>query len=225
MKLFSRIKLTNKNIVNSVRCFSSAPPHGGNLVDLMVTSAEQTDLIKSADFTIELNERQSCDTQLLMCGGFSPLHGFMNEKTYNHVLENMRLPDSNLLFGLPVVLDTTLPESAFKPGQNILLKYDECNMAVLTLDDVYTPNKAKETKLAYGTSELEHPGVRMVAIERGPRYISGKLQGLEFPKRIYPTRTPKELREILPSKDGKDVVAFQCRNPIHRAHYELFTVL
>lgn len=213
------------NLRNQVlRSFStSAPPHGGKLIDLMVSEGEKQDLIKSADLTLELSERQSCDTQLILNGGFSPLEGFMNQKTYDHVVDNMRLPESNLLFGLPVVLDTFLPENKFKPGQKVLLKYDSTDMALLTLDDVFTPDKAKETKMCYGTSELEHPGVRMVAMERGPRYISGKLQGLNYPKRIYPTKAPAELREILPSKDGKDVVAFQCRNPIHRAHYELFT--
>lgn len=224
--MINRLRLAKglkTNLSVAVRSFSSAPPHGGKLVELLVDQKEKQDLIESADITIDLNERQSCDTELLMNGGFSPLNGFMNEKTYSHVVENMRLPDSNLLFGLPVVLDTTLAENKFKPGQKILLKYDKTDMALLTLDDVFTPNKAVETKHCYGTSELEHPGVRMVAMERGPRYISGALKGLNFPKRIYPTRTPAELRKILPSKDGKDVVAFQCRNPIHRAHYELFT--
>merc|ERR1719310_1748790 len=68
---------------------------------------------------------------------------------------------------------------------------------------------------------LEHPGVRMVAMERGKYYIGGPLQGLDTPTRDFPCATPEEVREMLP--DDADVVAFQCRNPVHRAHYELFT--
>ena len=63
----------------------------------------------------------------------------------------------------------------------------------------------------------------MVAMERGHTYLGGKLTGLNLPERVFPCKTPAEVREMLPSKDGKDVVAFQCRNPVHRAHYELFT--
>merc|ERR1719343_1276482 len=73
----------------------------------------------------------------------------------------------------------------------------------------------------YGTATLEHPGVRMVAMERGKYYIGGSLQGLGVPTREFPCATPAEVREMLPDKG--DVVAFQCRNPVHRAHYELFT--
>jgi len=104
-----------------------------------------------------------------------------------------------------------------------LLKYKGDDIAVLDVDECYTPDKPLETLKCYGTSALEHPGVRMVAMERGPHYLSGKLQGLNLPKRPFPCQTPAEVREMLPSKDGKDVVAFQCRNPVHRAHYELFT--
>jgi len=108
-------------------------------------------------------------------------------------------------------------------GKKVLLKYLGEDIALLEVDETFTPDKVKETKKCYGTSELEHPGVRMVAMERGSTYVSGKLTGLNLPKRIFPCMTPAELREMLPSKDGKDVVAFQCRNPVHRAHYELFT--
>merc|ERR1711924_590692 len=72
----------------------------------------------------------------------------------------------------------------------------------------------------YGTSSLEHPGVQMIAMERGQYYLGGKITGLDIPKRIFPCATPRETCASLP--EGKDVVAFQCRNPLHRVHVELF---
>merc|ERR1711906_5546 len=73
----------------------------------------------------------------------------------------------------------------------------------------------------YGTSAIEHPGALMVATERGKYYMGGKITGLSVPPRPFPCPDPAAVRAMLP--EGKDVVAFQCRNPIHRAHYELFT--
>jgi len=143
----------------------------------------------------------------------------MNESTYNNVVEKMKLPDTNLLFGLPVVLDTN--DSRFVLGKNVLLRYNKQDIGVISIDSRFTPNKPKETKLCYGTSSLEHPGVVMVAMERAHTYIGGKVVGFELPKRVFPCKTAAEVRKELPK--NTDVVVFQCRNPIHRAHYELFT--
>ena len=92
---------------------------------------------------------------------------------------------------------------------------------MLAVSSKYKPNKAKEAKLCYGTSSLEHPGVSMIAQERGKYYLGGQLFGLKLPTRAFPCATPAAVRSRLPR--GADVVAFQCRNPVHRAHYELFT--
>mmetsp|Transcript_32072 Transcript_32072/g.38852 ORF Transcript_32072/g.38852 Transcript_32072/m.38852 type:complete len:453 (+) Transcript_32072:20-1378(+) len=195
-------------------------PHGGAVVDRMVTDAKQKeDLIAACGgVTLELSDRNACDVELLTVGGFSPLDGFMNEETYNYCVDNMRLPNG-LLFGLPVVLDTT--DEALVPGVKVLLTYKGQNLAVMDIDSKFVPNKPKEAKLCYGTSSLEHPGVQMISMERGKYYIGGKIQGLELPTRVFPCKTPTELRAELPT--DVDVVAFQCRNPVHRAHYELFT--
>merc|ERR1711920_471258 len=99
--------------------------------------------------------------------------------------------------------------------------YKGTDMAVMTVTSKYKPDKPKECLECYGTASIEHPGVRMVAMERGSHYIGGSLEGLDVPVRDFPCKTPAETRESLP--DGADVVAFQCRNPVHRAHYELFT--
>jgi sulfate adenylyltransferase len=195
-----------------------APHGGGPLVDLRVPASAAASLISSANHKVELNERQACDVELLTVGGFTPLDGFLNEDAYTSVVENMRLPNGTP-FGLPVVMDTF--DDSIKPGQKLLLTYKGQNIAVMDVESRYKPNKVKEVKACYGSSSLEHPAVTMVAWERGPYYLGGKITGLDLPKRVFPCATPAEVRALLPAKT--DVVAFQCRNPIHRAHYELFT--
>jgi sulfate adenylyltransferase len=103
----------------------------------------------------------------------------------------------------------------------VLLTYKGEQLGVLSISSVFKPNKAKEAKLCYGTSSLEHPGVSMIAQERGALYLGGRLSSFRLPSRAFPCATPQAVRSRLPV--GEDVVAFQCRNPVHRAHYELFT--
>lgn len=194
-------------------------PHGGELVDLMCkTDAEKEAAIAKATVELQASDRQLCDVELIMNGGFSPLTAFMNEETYKSVVESMALPDGTV-FGLPVVFDTD--DENLQPGTTILLKQGDLPIATVALTDKYTPNKAVECKQCYGTSEIEHPGALMVATERGRYYMGGTVTGLNAPVREFPCKTPQEVRAGLP--DNTDVVAFQCRNPVHRAHYELFT--
>ncbi|EOD11740.1 putative ATP-sulfurylase [Emiliania huxleyi CCMP1516] len=205
-----------RGVASGVTMAAKQTPHGGTLVDLF--SSDAAAAAASADIKVELTDRQSCDVELLCNGGFSPLTGFMNEAEYNSVVEDMKLP-SGLIFGLPVVMDTG--DANVKVGSKLLLTYQGTDMAVMTVESLFTPDKPKECLNCYGTASIEHPGVRMVAMERGSTYVGGPLQGLGVPTRDFPCATPKEVRETLP--DGADVVAFQCRNPVHRAHYELFT--
>lgn len=129
------------------------------------------------------------------------------------------MQSSNLLFGLPIVLDTN--DESLLVGQRVQLRYQGTTLGVLTVESKFKPNKPKEALACYGTSSIEHPGVSMIASERGRYYIGGSLSGLALPKRPFPCATPAEVRSRLPR--DTDVVAFQCRNPVHRAHYELFT--
>jgi len=194
-------------------------PHGGTLVDLMSSSdTDKEAAIAKATVELQASDRQLCDVELIMNGGFSPLTGFMDEATYNKVVEDMELPDGTI-FGLPVVYDTD--DEDLQPGTTILLKQGDLAIATVELTDKYLPNKPLECLKCYGTSEIEHPGALMVATERGKYYMGGKVTGLNLPVRDFPCKTPQEVRAGLP--DDKDVVAFQCRNPVHRAHYELFT--
>jgi len=193
-------------------------PHGGTLIDLFAAEADKADLAASADVTIDITERQSCDVQLLCNGGLSPLTGFLNEEAYNGVVETMKLPSGDIL-GLPIVMDTD--DASIAVGQKLLLQFDGTPMAVMTVESKWSPDKALECVKCYGVGTIEHPGVRMVAMERGKYYIGGPITGLGVPTREFPCATPAEVREMLPG--DVDVVAFQCRNPVHRAHYELFT--
>ena len=194
---------------------SKQEPHGGKLVNLFTADVDSE--VKSCTVELQMTERQSCDVELLCNGGFSPLEGFMDEEAYNSVVGGMALPDG-LMFSLPVVLDTDSEDIGV--GSKILLKQGNLPVATMEVSSKYTPDKPLECLKCYGTSSLEHPGSQMVAMERGKYYLGGKLVGLNKPVREFPCETPAEVRERLPEGD---VVAFQCRNPVHRAHYELFT--
>jgi sulfate adenylyltransferase len=200
------------------RTTSAGAPHGGSLVDLMVKDAAQAKALTAAAVrTIELNERQACDVFCLVNGAFSPLAGFMDETAYNAVVKDMRLPEKQL-FGLPVTLDLH-DVAGLKEGDKILLRWAGQDVAVLEASSMWKPNKVVEAKECYGTSSLEHPSVHSLIAEQGSFYVGGRLHGLASPQFRYPVQTPAEVRKTLP--EGKDVVAFQNRNPIHRAHFEL----
>merc|ERR1719189_3329883 len=141
----------------------------------------------------------------------------MTEDAYNSVVTTMRLPEKQL-FGLPVTFDLA-DVSDLKQGDKVLLRWAGKDVAVLEASSIWKPNKVVEAREVYGTSSLEHPSVHSLIAEQGQYYVGGQLHGLESPAFRYPVQTPKEVRETLP--DGKDVVAFQNRNPIHRAHFEL----
>ena len=193
-------------------------PHGGSLVNLAVPAAERDSLLAGVSRRIECSDRNACDVELLVVGGFSPLRGFMHQQDYDAVVAGHRTT-SGLLFGLPIVFDTD--DASIAVGDQLLLTYRGQELAVLTVESRWEPDKAREAQGCYGTTSIEHPAVKMIATERGRIYLGGSIQGLELPSRVFPCKTPAEVRATLPS--GQSVVAFQCRNPIHRAHYELFT--
>jgi len=200
------------------RTSSAGGPHGGDLKNLMVQDALGAEaLVKAADRTVELNERQACDVFCLLNGAFSPLNGFMTEEAYNSVVATMRLPEKQL-FGLPVTFDLG-DVSGIQTGDKLLLRWAGDAVAVLEASSIWKPNKVVEAREVYGTSSLEHPSVYSLLAEQGSHYVGGRIHGISSPKFKYPVQTPAEVRKTLP--EGKPVVAFQNRNPIHRAHFEL----
>ena len=193
-------------------------PHGGTLVDLLVPESDRQVVRASADRRVECSHRNACDVELLVVGGFSHLRGFMHKEDYDAVVAGNRT-SSGLLFGLPIVFDSD--DDTIAIGERLLLTYGGQELALLTVESKWEPDKAREAQGCYGTTSIEHPAVRMITGERGRFYLGGSVQGLELPRRVFPCRTPAEVRSTLPA--GESVVAFKCRNPIHRAHYELFT--
>jgi sulfate adenylyltransferase len=189
-------------------------------IDTFVSdSAKREALVSKCAATLELSQRQACDVALLVNGGFSPLQGFMKKADYNSVVENMRTSGSEVLFGLPVILDVA--DSSMQ-GKFVLLTYRGTNLAVLEAEEVWEPNKVKEAKKCYGTSSVEHPSVQELFSELGKFYVGGHVHGLVRGFEIVwgsGFKTPAEVRATLPK--GKAVVAFQNRNPVHKAHFEL----
>jgi len=200
------------------RTTSAGAPHGGSLANLMVADSDEAKkLVAAASTTVELNERQACDVFCLLSGAFSPLKGFMDQTTYNAVVTGMRLPEKQL-FGLPVCLDLHSVEG-IKEGDKVLLKWKGTDVAVMEASSIWQPNKVVEARECYGTSSLEHPSVFSLVAQQGKWYVGGAVHGIERPSFGYPVQTAAEVRATLPP--GKMVVAFQNRNPIHRAHFEL----
>lgn len=202
-------------------------PHGGMLINLLVEENRQEELRAASKEWIswDLNPRQLCDLELLMNGGFSPLQGFMGQADYESVCASMRLK-SGLIWPMPVVLD--LPAEfakKLKPGASVALRDPEGVMlAVLHVDEIWEPNRQSEVESVFGTADHKHPGVSYVLEKSNPIYVSGKVEGLQLPSH-YDYRslrlTPAEIREKFAQLGWRRVVAFQTRNPMHRAHVEL----
>ena len=134
-------------------------PYGGTLVDLMVPQAEQKAVKDSASKTLECSDRNACDVELLVVGGFSPLRGFMHQEDYNSVVSGHRL-SAGQLFGLPIVMDTDRDDVVV--GDSVLLTYKGQDLAVLKVEAKWEPDKVAEAQGCYGTTSIEHPAVRMI---------------------------------------------------------------
>jgi sulfate adenylyltransferase len=202
-------------------------PHGGTLVDLIASEDRAAELkAASAEWpSWDLTPRQICDLELLANGGFSPLTGFLNQADYESVCSSMRLADGTL-WTLPVVLD--LPEEVadgLKVGQSLALRDPEGVMlAAIEIAEMYKPDRQQEAKAVYGTDNPEHPGVAHLLNNTHPVYVSGRLEAIQLPVHYDFRRlrlTPAELRAEFDRLGWQKVVAFQTRNPMHRAHLEL----
>ncbi|KAH8051896.1 sulfate adenylyltransferase [Aureococcus anophagefferens] len=189
---------------------SKQEPHGGKLVNLFTEDIESE--VASCSMELQLTDRQSRRRAALQ-RRFSPLEGFMDEATYGSVVNSMELP-SGLMFSARRLRHGRGPSP---PRQD---PPEAGQLAVATME--VTPVRAGQAPRVQELLRHVEPRApaQMVAMERGKYYLGGKLAGLNKPAR-FPRRDATEVRERLP--DGVDIVAFQCRNPVHRAHYELFT--
>jgi len=202
-------------------------PHGGKLCshipDKEYLSEIKTDILQLKSWT--LTDRQLCDIELILNGGFSPLDGFMNQDDYNSVCEKTRL-DNNLLWPIPITLDinNTLADK-LETNEKITLKDKEgFAIALLTVNDIWNPDKEKEAHHIYETADTYHPGVNILLNESHPTYVGGSIESIHNPKHYdYPElrHTPLQLREFFNKLGWNNIIAFQTRNPMHRAHVEL----
>ncbi|MEP3346486.1 MAG: bifunctional sulfate adenylyltransferase/adenylylsulfate kinase [Litoreibacter sp.] len=173
----------------------------------------------------DLTPRQICDLELLMNGGFNPLKGFLSEADYNGVVENMRLTTGEL-WPMPITLDVGEDYAkTIEVGQDIALRDQEgVILAMMSVTDKWEPNKALEAEKVFGADDSAHPAVNYLHNQAGKIYLGGPITGIQQPVH-YDFRarrdTPNELRAYFRKMGWRKVVAFQTRNPLHRAHQEL----
>ena len=194
-------------------------------IDLMVSNPGA---LKKKTFKLPfwtLTDRQICDVELLLNGGFTPLKGFLGKSDYYSVCKEMRLADGSL-WPIPITLEVN---DAFvgglKKGERIALRDKEgFALAVLTISDIWRPDLKKEAQEVYGTSDETHPAVNYLFNRGEKNYIGGPLEGISFPHHYdyqKDRHTPEELKTIFAEKGWEKIVAFQTRNPLHRAHVEM----
>ncbi|WP_426415797.1 bifunctional sulfate adenylyltransferase/adenylylsulfate kinase [Aestuariirhabdus sp. LZHN29] len=198
--------------------------HGGKLVDLYAQGEEVAAEKKRAEYYLswDLTRRQLCDIELLLNGGFSPLTGFMGQADYESVLDRMRLADGTL-WPMPITLDVSREfAEQVSPGQTIALRDAEgVVIANLDVSDCWQPDKSREAQSVFATQDTHHPGVHYLMHEAGDFLLGGRLVGVTPPLHYdfgQYRDTPTSLRASFEEKGWERVIAFQTRNPVHRAH-------
>lgn len=202
-------------------------PHGGKLVNLLADAERAAALTQEAAGlpSWTLTPRQLCDVELLVTGGFSPLEGFMSRADYEGVCHEMRLK-SGVLWPMPITLDVTEEFArTLAPHRRLALRDREgALLAVLTVEDVWKADRPAEAMAVFKTTSTAHAGVGYLLEQANPWYVGGRLEGLRIPSH-YDFRslrlTPTTLRAEFSRLGWQKVVAFQTRNPMHRAHQEL----
>ncbi|MEP7011994.1 MAG: bifunctional sulfate adenylyltransferase/adenylylsulfate kinase [Acidobacteriota bacterium] len=203
------------------------PPHGGVLIDLLATPERSAELkAASRDWpSLDLDLRQICDLELLANGSFSPLVGFMNQADTESVGEKIRLANG-VIFPLPINLDipAALAEKLTVGGMLALRDPEGVMLAALHVEDIWTPDREKLAAQAFGTTDKLHPGAAHLIQKSNPVFVGGRIEALQLPTH-YDYRTmrlsPAEVRASFVRRGWRRVVAFQTRNPMHRAHFEL----
>jgi sulfate adenylyltransferase len=201
--------------------------HGGELVNLIPDNGVKAERQKLANEMPDwdLKDRQICDIELLLNGAFSPLKGFMNQADYQSVLKDMRLADGTL-WPMPITLDVDekTMEAAKAAGHLTLRDLEGVVLAILKVEDAWKVDKQAEAEAVFGTTDEKHPAVSYLMNQAGEYYLGGELLGLQLPTHYdykQHRHTPEEIRNKFKKLGWSRVVAFQTRNPMHRAHQEL----
>ena len=208
---------------NRTETIHNIAPHGGHLVNRELTGAEREEWLKKAETlpALQLTSWSISDLELIAIGGFSPLTGFMGQADYESVVYRMRLANG-LVWSIPITLAVSEEEAeTFKIGQDIALKGgDGVVYGVMQLQEKYTYDKQAEAQHVYGTTELEHPGVKKI-FERGNVYLGGPVYMLNRPSHApfaHYYMDPAHTRAMFRELGWRTIVGFQTRNPVHRAH-------
>lgn len=199
-------------------------PHGGKLVNRVVTGEEREKLLASAKElpTILINGWTISDLDLIGVGAFSPLEGFLNKEDYESVVHRMRLADGTV-WSIPITLSVTEEQAQqLEVYKRVALvgEQDGIVYGLLDVQSVYKVDQIEEARNVFKTEDTEHPGVAKL-FERSPYYVGGPVQVLNRPQ---PERfgefyfDPAETRRLFAEKGWRTVVGFQTRNPVHRAH-------
>ncbi len=202
-------------------------PHGGNLIDCYCDQNESQQYKNNAVNYIShtLTDRQLCDLELILNGAFSPLDGFMNQECYNSVLEKNRLLDGNI-WPMPIILDvkSDLADKIQIKDKLALRDKEGYLIAIIQISDKWDYDKSLEAQKVYGTTDITHTGVRYVFENGGDVCLGGKVIGIERPHHhdfLDIRLDPIETREYFKINGWDKIVAFQTRNPMHRAHKEI----
>ncbi len=198
-------------------------PHGGTLVNRIIKGDEREKLLEEVENLPQkdLTDREVCDVEMIATGGFSPLRGFMKKNDYESVVDFMRL-ENGVVWPLPITLSATEEEIKKLRGKDRLVLKDEKSglLAIMNIEEIYSADKEVESEKCLRTTSEEHPGVRYLK-SIGDYYIGGEIFLINRPKRKEFERyllDPEETRVLFKYKGWKKIVAFQTRNPIHRAH-------
>ena len=199
-------------------------PHGGTLINRIAKDKEKEELIKQTQkfYKIKFQDRFVSDCEMIAIGGFSPLTGFMDKDTAISVIEKMKLPGGTI-WSIPILLPISKSDkSKIKNGDKVILqdKYDRI-IAIIEVSEKFTLDLENYCQKVFKTTEIAHPGVKAVK-EAGNYFLAGDIKLINRPLREKidkdyfkdPLQTRKEFEE----KGWNSIVAFQTRNPIHRAH-------
>ena len=202
-------------------------PHGGKLINCFCRADEvnkyKSEAVNYKSWT--LTDRQICDLELILNGGFSPLDGFMNQENYNSVLNNNRLSDGTV-WPMPIILDvkSEIADTVNDSDKLALRDKEGYLIAILEINDKWNYDKELEAKKVYGTTDITHTGVRYLFENGGDVCLGGKLIGIEHPHHhdfLDIRLDPLDVRNYFKNKGWDKIVAFQTRNPMHRAHKEI----
>lgn len=200
----------------------SSIPHGGRLVDRTLRGGRRAEAIKglAGAYALTVSDAVVSDVAMIGTGVYSPLQGFMGSQTYQSVTERMRLPDDTV-WSMPITLPVSVDEAErLREGQQVILQNQMgAAVGIVDVSEVFAVDREKEAEQVFRTTDLDHPGVARL-MSGSPYRVAGDVWYLEpeASEEAALLRSPKQTREVFESLGWGTIVAFQTRNPVHRAH-------